>query len=136
MINSSMKNILLLLVAVFVVILTMMHMSPHGEEIEQKFDRTETPMEITVFLYPNNAAVTTEYRLRHNIPRTSAFPTVEGFAMWPEWRDKDGNPTDGSGNIKCEIHSVKPRKVDDTATLTLGHELLHCLYGSYHREHF
>ena len=33
---------------------------------------------------------------------------------------------------KCEIIIYEPRKVDDEATLTLGHELMHCLYGDYH----
>ena len=27
----------------------------------------------------------------------------------------------------------RPREVDDDGTLTLGHELLHCLLGNYHR---
>ena len=27
----------------------------------------------------------------------------------------------------------RPREVDDEATLSLGHELLHCMLGDYHR---
>ena len=34
---------------------------------------------------------------------------------------------------KCEIVIYKPQRVDDEATLTLGHELMHCLYGNYHK---
>lgn len=34
---------------------------------------------------------------------------------------------------KCEIIIYKPKRVDDEATLTLGHELMHCLYGNYHK---
>ena len=33
---------------------------------------------------------------------------------------------------KCEIIIYEPIKIDDEATLTLGHELMHCLYGDYH----
>jgi hypothetical protein len=36
----------------------------------------------------------------------------------------------------CEIFlpdSKRPVEVDDESTLILGHELLHCMLGSYHR---
>lgn len=32
----------------------------------------------------------------------------------------------------CRIVTLKPRDVDDRRTATLGHELLHCLFGEYH----
>lgn len=32
----------------------------------------------------------------------------------------------------CEIHTLKPQRVDDARTLTLGHEALHCFIGGYH----
>lgn len=41
-----------------------------------------------------------------------------------------------TGARKCEIYlpnDQRPGKVDDDATLTLGHELLHCMLGDYHR---
>jgi hypothetical protein len=41
-----------------------------------------------------------------------------------------------SGARTCEIYLPKdkrPSEVDDAATLTLGHELLHCMLGEYHR---
>jgi hypothetical protein len=40
-----------------------------------------------------------------------------------------------SGAFTCEIYlpaDQRPRIVDDEATLTIGHELLHCLLGDYH----
>jgi hypothetical protein len=36
----------------------------------------------------------------------------------------------------CEIYlpnAQRPTEVDDKATLSLGHELLHCMLGDYHR---
>lgn len=33
---------------------------------------------------------------------------------------------------KCEIFAVKPKQLNDKKVTTLGHELLHCLYGEYH----
>lgn len=41
-----------------------------------------------------------------------------------------------TGALTCEIYlpnDQRPREVDDAATLTLGHELLHCMLGNYHR---
>ena len=41
-----------------------------------------------------------------------------------------------TGARTCEIYlptKHRPREVDDDATLTLGHELLHCMLGNYHR---
>jgi len=41
-----------------------------------------------------------------------------------------------TGARTCEIYlpnEGRPREVDDEATLSLGHELLHCMRGDYHR---
>ncbi|HEX5050035.1 MAG TPA: hypothetical protein VFX89_23180 [Gammaproteobacteria bacterium] len=41
-----------------------------------------------------------------------------------------------TGALTCAIflpNDERPREVDDEATLTLGHELLHCMLGDYHR---
>jgi hypothetical protein len=41
-----------------------------------------------------------------------------------------------TGARTCEIYlpnDQRPREVDDEGTLTLGHELLHCMRGNYHR---
>lgn len=41
-----------------------------------------------------------------------------------------------TGARTCEIYlpnDQRPREVDDEGTLTLGHELLHCMGGDYHR---
>jgi hypothetical protein len=41
-----------------------------------------------------------------------------------------------TGARTCEIYlpnEQRPRVVDDEGTLTLGHELLHCMRGNYHR---
>ena len=41
-----------------------------------------------------------------------------------------------TGARTCEIYlpnAKRPREVDDEGALTLGHELLHCMLGDYHR---
>ena len=43
---------------------------------------------------------------------------------------------DAAGTMTCEIYlpsDLRPRRVDDEGTLTLGHEVLHCMLGDYHR---
>jgi hypothetical protein len=41
-----------------------------------------------------------------------------------------------TGSRTCEIYlpnEKRPREIDDEGTLTLGHELLHCMRGEYHQ---
>ena len=39
-----------------------------------------------------------------------------------------------TGARTCEVYlEQRPDEVDDSGTLTLGHELLHCMLGDYHR---
>lgn len=54
---------------------------------------------------------------------------VEGLARWV-------HPKDDMTTVKrCDIYVVEPSGVRDTNTLeTWGHELAHCIYGSYHKE--
>ncbi len=51
-----------------------------------------------------------------------------GFSMLKTHRE--------TGARTCEIYlpnDQRPLKVDDVGTMTLGHELLHCMLGNYHR---
>jgi hypothetical protein len=62
-----------------------------------------------------------------------------------DWRDIRQNHRRGfsilrtnreTGARTCEIYlptQQRPREVDDEGTLSLGHELLHCMLGAYHR---
>lgn len=57
--------------------------------------------------------------------------------------ENGGDPAEGLkgqaiyqlNGLDCKIHLIKPKKmgIDDAYTKTLGHELMHCLYGDYHR---
>lgn len=33
-----------------------------------------------------------------------------------------------------DMYVVRPREVDDEYTLTIGHEVVHCVHGDYHEE--
>ncbi|HEX7082038.1 MAG TPA: hypothetical protein VF329_13585 [Gammaproteobacteria bacterium] len=37
------------------------------------------------------------------------------------------------GELVCRLNVHRPERVDDDATAMLGHELLHCLAGDFHR---
>lgn len=53
---------------------------------------------------------------------------VEGLA---QWRLKKGEDVP----YRCDIYVVKPKSSKDYETQeTWGHELMHCIYGSYHRK--
>lgn len=81
--------------------------------IEQDFERTQ--IELTVKIYPTyeamQEAVKKEYGKTHS-------PHTTGFAMWY---------TDGTD---CTIYVVKPKK--EKEFVNWGHELGHCVYGSWH----
>ena len=139
MINTGMKMPVLILCALSVVLLLLLSScEQQGEKVEPTLDRTGEPVQVTVYFYPSSREVTAMYRRLHNIPRGNPMPEHLGFAMWPEWRNGEGEPTDRppDQSYECEVHTVQPRVVNDNATMTLGHELLHCLYGSYHRDHW
>ena len=38
-----------------------------------------------------------------------------------------------AGELVCRLWVLKPENVDDQRTTALGHELLHCALGDYHR---
>jgi hypothetical protein len=53
---------------------------------------------------------------------------VEGKAAWTISRDM-------SQLYGCDIYVTKPKTVNDSNTMeTWGHELAHCVYGTYHPE--
>ena len=64
-------------------------------------------------------------------------PKLLGKAFWLEWVDKKTGKGIVMPNIMptCEIYAVKPKNVNDSAMLTMGHELTHYIYiyGSFHK---
>jgi len=58
----------------------------------------------------------------------NAVPDQYGFAQWNEIAD-GSEPL----SYNCQIYALRPTRVDDNQILTLGHELAHCIYGTYHK---
>jgi hypothetical protein len=55
--------------------------------------------------------------------------SADGFALWAI---KKNDPTTMT---KCTVHVVKPSSVRDYEQMTTwGHELVHCVYGTFHKE--
>lgn len=126
-------NILLVAVAALIFALAWSVRGPHSTQrpdIAPVFDRTGQPIVVTVYLYNTVGEVTAEYARRHG--RRPGI-TVQGFAVWPQWQDTSGAQLSRADQYECEIHSVRPRIIDGEDTTTLGHELLHCLWGNYHQ---
>ena len=97
-------------------------------------DRSGKTITTTVYFYDTEKEVQDKFREIHKLSRDQKV-SVTGFARWPEYKDADGNAaSDRDKELTCTIHTVRPTKIDDEATLTLGHEMLHCIIGTYHPE--
>ena len=85
-----------------------------------EWDRNHQELNITVNMYDSRTKMQAaiEERLKTKIDSNTLGKAVM-------------SPND---NI-CEVFIIKPTRIDDIHTLTLGHEVLHCVYGRYHKEH-
>lgn len=79
------------------------------ERVNPDLDRNYA--EITFYSYSSKEELNEELGISDHL----------GFAIW--------SPQDH----KCEVHFIEPKFIDDNNTLTLGHEVLHCIRGSYHK---
>jgi len=125
--NSWTKYLLPLLMVTLILVAAC---EPRKEPIKKIFDQTGKPMTITVYTYDSQRELDEAFRDLHNARRGDDVDSRYGFARWHEWRNQGGQIV--RVEPECEIHVVEPKYVDDEETVTLGHELLHCLYGSYH----
>ena len=84
-------------------------------------DYNGKPFTITVKVYSNYG------ELNRAISEINNGPKVSGFSVW-NLRADTMEMTD------CTLHVVKPSGVKDYAQMTTwGHELMHCVYGEYHK---
>ncbi len=104
--------------AIFLLFLAMI-LSSCSEKagFEKDFDRTNQVMQIRVIFH--DSPITLQ-KAKESVDG-AIEPNLRGFAGW------------NRENNYCEIHSLRPKTIDDDKTLTLGHELLHCIHGSYHK---
>jgi len=111
----------LLLIAVSLFLMSCDEVTPENS-LNKDFDRSGRPQKITVYVYDNRKAMR---QAKKDFDGQDASQ-VEG---WAKWSNKES-----SG---CEIHVVKIRSKNDKRQMeTWGHELTHCMYGSFHEEGF
>jgi hypothetical protein len=94
--------------------------------LPEDFDRSNEVIEVTVIWHKSQQAVDSAYVEEFGRARNESAINRLGFAVWadpsrdPKW---------------CRIHAVKPTRVkNDEKMDTLGHELLHCVIGTFHTE--
>lgn len=97
-------------------------------ELTGSIDREGQPLQVTVYFHDSKQDIRKSYAQVHGVSLQGVSQGLEGFAVWPEWRGTE--PQDAE--YTCDVYVQRPRNIDDTHTLTLGHEMLHCLIGSYH----
>ncbi len=92
---------------------------PTEREIKQDFDRSGYEMRITVIFHDNENALNAAFRERFGNDGIKK----QGYAVY-------ANP--GRQPYWCEIHTTRPKRPDDEAMATMGHELSHCVFGQFH----
>lgn len=118
-----MKKLLFSLLLIFFIV----SCSSDQPSIQGSIDRVGQEIKVTVYFYDDNTVIRQQYALTNNISYRNTSPDLQGFAIWHEWSTEPANV-----QYECVIHTLRPRRIDDRNTTTLGHEMLHCLYGSYH----
>ena len=113
-----MKNILIILF----MSLFLLSCDNNSTGIKGTHDVTGEYLDIRVITFNSQSSL--QNHLRSN---KITSDEVEGLASWFH---PAGDPQQV---IRCDIYVVKPSGVKDTSTLqTWGHELAHCIYGTYH----
>ena len=101
--------------------------------IKPTIDRTDKDMTVRVVFHEDTDSLEEAYRITNNLSARTPIPEQWGFAARNEFRDREGNTVELPGEqYRCTIHTFQPKRQDDQLVLTMGHELLHCIYGSYH----
>lgn len=108
-----MKAILFLLIVLF---LTGCASTAGGEPVIKTMERYSIDLKVNLF------------DTKSEMHRAIRARGVQGFMF-----SNDGAALIHTSSNKCEIFAIRPTSLNDNETLVLGHELLHCIYGEYHR---
>jgi hypothetical protein len=87
--------------------------------IKGDLDRSGKELKVTITFYDNEKSLN-EF-LTKRLKNWEYKTGLQGQAIWSN--------TDNT----CEVHLLRPKSIDDDRTKTLGHEMLHCIYGTYHK---
>lgn len=90
-----------------------------GKPIQQTQYWESQPFTLTVHLYESSRQISREYHRLYGDDGKERY----GFAVW--------YPNDN----ECVIHTLELKYQNEKFKMeTTGHELYHCIYGSYHPE--
>lgn len=103
--------------ATIIILLLLVSYSGTKPPVIETFDRTGEVIYLTVNLYDNQSDMVRDI---NEFLGYEVDPDHLGISIY--------SPDDN----QCMVFSLKPRYVDDERTLTLGHEILHCIYGEVH----
>jgi hypothetical protein len=97
----------------------------HGEHVKQTIELGEMKLEVTW--------VRSNAEIEHARKRYGAETVDKGHRRVPQKPEGFAVLVSAEGELVCRLWILKPVNVDDERTTALGHELLHCLLGAYHR---
>ena len=97
----------------------------HGEAIQPTIDFSAMKLEVTW--------VRSNAEIEHARKRYGAEIEEEGHRRVPQKPEGFAVLVRRDGELVCRLWVLKPGNLDDERTTALGHELLHCLVGAYHR---
>ena len=99
--------------------------SAHGEDVKPTIDFGDMKLEVTW--------VRSNAEIEHARKRYGAETEEKGHRLVPQKPEGFAVLVGTDGELVCRLWILKPVNVDDERTTALGHELLHCLLGAYHR---
>lgn len=108
------KHVTLTIILPLVIILTIIGCSESEPKVKPQRNYEGKPLVITVHAFDSKKKL---------IKATKDYGTVHqaGLAVW--------SPDDN----KCDVYVLRSKKADSNRYNTWGHELGHCLYGSFHK---
>lgn len=87
---------------------------------------------IKVYFKYLGSEITSAYDSIYEWKKENNVRSLEGFALTPVYDVNEGPDLE---TYFCEIHMMRTEHQNDADSMeTLGHEFLHCLYGSWHPE--
>lgn len=90
-----------------------------GTPVRPTIDRTGQVQQVVVYVHPSYEDV------NRALDKYAGkdMPEVYGWSTWCK-----------DAACRCEIHVIKPLHLHTRPVETWGHELMHCVYGSFHPE--
>lgn len=122
--NKVLRNVMLYISSIFIAVMTLLFVVSCDQKddptiIKPEWDRNHKELTITIHMFDTRSDMRSALEGRIDEP---IDPATYGKAIM--------SPDD----TVCEVYVTKPVKIDDDHTLTLGHEVLHCVLGRYHDE--